>query len=201
MADLGAYLINNADDARLVLTNQEVKTNARIIKLLRDPRQQTNGDQLVSPFTGSELIRCLRGDAEVTVQMREPVTRPPPREHARLLIVEDNLINQKVVLGMLEDPGLVADVAGNGREAVECIESTAANYALVLMDCQMPEMDGYEATRSIRSKEKVSGNHLAIIAMTANAMAGDEQRCIDSGMDDYMSKPLDPEVMEEKLTR
>lgn len=105
----------------------------------------------------------------------------------KILVVEDNKINQKVVLGLLGKFGLNADLAVNGLEAVAAVEKSA--YDVVFMDCQMPEMDGYEATRAIRLSE-TDGRHQVIVAMTANAMKGDEEKCLAEGMDDYIAKPL-----------
>jgi len=91
------------------------------------------------------------------------------------------------------------DVAANGREVIDMLQNTA--YDLVFMDCQMPEMDGYEATAAIRQAERESGNHLAIVAMTANAMQGDRERCISAGMDDYITKPIRREAIQEMIQK
>ena len=106
----------------------------------------------------------------------------------RVLIAEDNVINQKIALRYLEKMGLRADAVANGLEAIDAIRSIP--YDLVLMDCQMPEMDGLEATRLIRSSESIQQRNIPIIAMTANAIKGDRERCIESGMNDYVSKPV-----------
>jgi len=106
----------------------------------------------------------------------------------RILMAEDNIINQKVALGQLKKMGYSADVVANGLEAVEAIKRL--HYDVILMDCQMPELDGYDATRRIRELERSSGKHVFIIAMTAHAMRGDRDKCIESGMDDYVTKPM-----------
>jgi len=107
----------------------------------------------------------------------------------RILLVEDNPVNQEVTLGMLSVHGCRADVVGNGREALDAI--AAGEYDLVLMDCQMPVMDGYEATRTLRALEKeTGGKRLTVIALTANAMEGARDACRTAGMDDYLSKPF-----------
>jgi len=106
---------------------------------------------------------------------------------ARLLLTEDNAVNQKVAVAMLRKLGFQADLANNGLEAIEMVR--AGDYDLVLMDCQMPEMDGFQATRAIREGEDGT-RRLPILAMTANAMQGDRERCLEAGMDDYIAKPI-----------
>ncbi len=122
------------------------------------------------------------------------------RWRGRVLVVEDNLINQKIVARLLERRGLAVDTAANGRDALQMINN--ARYCLVFMDCQMPEMDGYQATREIRGSEYLrSLSRLPIVAMTANAMAGDRELCLDAGMDDYVSKPVGVNELERVLSR
>ncbi len=126
----------------------------------------------------------------------EAHTTPPPAAsalslqlRARILLAEDNVVNHKVAVGMLEEFGCRVDVAANGLEAVRMVIQLP--YDVVFMDCQMPEMNGYEATAAIRQHEE-SRKRIPIIAMTANAMQGDRQRCLDAGMDGYVSKPFKP---------
>ena len=106
-----------------------------------------------------------------------------------ILIAEDNLVNQKLAAKLLEKQGHTSMIANNGREAVEAWETVA--FDAVLMDMQMPVMDGIEATKEIRAKEQKLGKHVTIIAMTANAMTGDRERCLEAGMDEYIPKPVD----------
>ena len=120
-------------------------------------------------------------------------------EKQQVLLVEDNAINQKVARAMLEKMGYDIDIAFNGAEAVEALRQK--HYGLVLMDLQMPVMDGYEATRTIRSSDKVLDRNIPIIAMTANATKEDRQQCIEAGMDDYVPKPVERKVMINMLQR
>jgi PAS domain S-box-containing protein len=130
------------------------------------------------------------------------VTRHSLREasdHLSILLVEDNAVNQVLAVRLLEKRGHSVTVAGNGKDALAALEKRLFN--LVFMDVQMPEMDGFEATAAIREKEKTSGNHLPIIAMTAHAMVGDKERCLEAGMDDYITKPIRIEELSDLLKR
>ncbi|MCX6059373.1 MAG: PAS domain S-box protein [Chloroflexi bacterium] len=115
------------------------------------------------------------------------------KENLRLLLAEDNPTNQKLAIVLLQKAGYSVDAVDTGAKAFERVHTN--HYSAVLMDVQMPEMDGYEATRQIRIWEQSTGLHIPIIAMTAHAMAGDRDRCIDAGMDDYITKPLDPRLL------
>jgi PAS domain S-box-containing protein len=144
---------------------------------------------LTKPVRQSELrealLRVLGGRDQKTPMLVTRHVLSGDHSSLRILLAEDNVVNQKVASRMLEKRGHKVKVVGNGREAVEAVETE--HFDVVLMDVQMPEMDGIEASAAIRQKEKTSGRHLPIIAMTAHAMKGDRERCLDAGMDGYVS--------------
>ena len=164
---------------------------------------------LTKPIKQSVLHDCL---ATVRASDRSlPATRRPRivtrhtvadarRRKIRILVAEDNVVNQQVALKILEKLGYRADAVANGLEVLRALETIP--YDLVLMDCQMPEMDGYEATRAIRNPETAVLNHgIPIVAMTANAMQGDREQCLEAGMDDYVSKPISPSELDDAIER
>jgi CheY-like chemotaxis protein len=162
--------------------------------------QQANFEAvLTKPVRQSHLYNCLLSAVGTSVSAVVhsqvlPLQKGTPAElHARVLVVEDNAVNQKVAVRLLEKLGCRIDVAANGREAVKLLEDLS--YDVVFMDCQMPEMDGFEATAVIRQREATTGGHVPIIAMTANAMQGDREHCLAAGMDDYVSKPVTLETL------
>ena len=120
------------------------------------------------------------------------------RHPLRILLAEDNLVNQKLALRLLQQMGYRADLASNGIEAIQCVERQA--YDVVLMDVQMPEMDGLEAARRIVAKRQPD-ERPRIVAMTANAMAGDRELCLAAGMDDYITKPIRVEQLIQALVQ
>ncbi len=139
----------------------------------------------------------VRPSTELELPEASPVrAHPGETSTLKILVAEDNLVNQRVAQALLRKIGLKADMAGNGQEAVDALKTNA--YDLVLMDCQMPEMDGFQATRLIRSLENQE-RRVPILAMTANAMEGDRERCLDSGMDDYIAKPVTLEGLKTAL--
>jgi CheY-like chemotaxis protein/HPt (histidine-containing phosphotransfer) domain-containing protein len=162
---------------------------------------------LVKPARQSDLFDCLAAvlaGAAVAQPVRQIVTRHAIREMRRdalrILLEEDNVTNQQVALAILRNLGLRADAVANGAEAVSALESIP--YDLVLMDVQMPVMDGLEATLRIRDPQSAVQNHgLPIIAMTAHAMQGDRERCLEAGMNGYVTKPVSPQTLAETLAR
>jgi two-component system, sensor histidine kinase and response regulator len=115
------------------------------------------------------------------------------KRRVNVLVAEDNLVNQRVVAGLLSKRGHTVMLVGNGREAIVALERE--RFDVVLMDVQMPVMGGFEATAAIRARERDTGTHVRIVAMTAHAMNGDRERCIASGMDGYLSKPIDLRIL------
>ncbi len=164
---------------------------------------------LTKPVKQSQLYDCLAtvlgmgvmpGKAPETAFVTRHSLNEARRREVRILLVEDNATNQQVALSILEKLGFGADVAPDGREAIRAMEKTP--YDVVLMDVQMPVMDGFEATRLIRSgKTGVPDPRIPIIAMTAHAMKGDRERCLEAGMDDYLSKPISPPALVEALEK
>jgi CheY-like chemotaxis protein/HPt (histidine-containing phosphotransfer) domain-containing protein len=160
---------------------------------------------LTKPVDEADLYDCLvevlgegtraKGTHLVT---RHSLRELRPRVAARVLVAEDNEVNQKVAVRILEKLGYTVEVAEDGLAALDACART--RYDAVLMDGQMPGMDGYEVTRRIRAQER-AGERLPVIAMTASAMKGDRERCLEAGMDDYVTKPVTPETLEAALRR
>jgi CheY-like chemotaxis protein/HPt (histidine-containing phosphotransfer) domain-containing protein len=160
------------------------------------------GSEIVAesvPGHGSRFSFELRLEIAETPEAVElplpAVTVAVPANAVRVLVAEDNPVNQLVIQTMLAKRGFAVDIAGDGEQALERLAE--GEYAAVFMDCQMPNLDGYSATRRIREE----GRRLPIIAMTAHAMKGDRERCLEAGMDDYLTKPLRPDALEEVLER
>lgn len=160
---------------------------------------------LLKPVRQGSLAQCaltiLCGESSKGVHAKPAILTSTRLEHAsslraaHLLLAEDNLVNQRVAIGLLRKLGYTCDVAADGLEVLRALE--ARSYDMILMDCQMPELDGYETTRRLREL----GLRIPIVAMTANAMTGDRERCLEAGMDDFITKPVAPAVLEAALAR
>ncbi len=177
------------DETKVIIVSSSIRAGHSL-------RCQELGVQryMAKPVVYSDLLNTL-----LTIFGSEPPlaslseTSLAPDSRLNILLAEDGLVNQKVAVGLLEKRGHKVDVAVDGQKAVEAWEAGA--YSLILMDVQMPVMDGFQATSVIREKERATGQHIPIIAMTAGAMKGDREKCLESGMDDYVSKPVKPDEL------
>jgi len=159
--------------------------------------------RLNDPAASQPLQDASRLAASVDLESRRARLEPPPENPGRdapspvtpltILLAEDNPVNQKVAIRMLEKRGHKVVTAGNGKEAVAAFERQS--FDGILMDMQMPEMDGYEATAEIRARERETGAHIIIVALTAHTMPGDRERCLKAGLDDYVPKPIRPDAL------
>jgi CheY-like chemotaxis protein len=154
---------------------------------------------VAKPFSESDIIRVLAqppypaaGDSPVDASA-DGTAGGRHKRNLHILLAEDNILNQKLATRLLERAGHTVTVANNGKEAIEILEKETFDF--VLMDVQMPVMDGLHATAAIREKERTSGGHIPIVAMTAHAMKGDRERCLVSGMDAYVPKPFKPDEL------
>ena len=199
------------------LKNDVELATARVIILLAPGQRATfscgeNSDIsacLHKPVRRTQLRDTFRTLISVNTAQARAAAKPRPAASARpvpakgkgirILIAEDNQVNQKVVIKQLQKIGYKADAVANGAEALEA--ATTVAYDMILMDCQMPDMDGFAATREIRRRENEIGMHTPIIALTANALEGDRDRCLAAGMDDYLSKPVKIESLRALLDK
>ena len=196
--------------ARRIVDDHTIPTPIQI--MLSSMSDQLSTDQyrengitqyLTKPARHLDLYRCLRRvrcGEPAPAQAAPSAPTSVPHVRGRILVAEDNLVNQEVILDLLSIDGLEVEIAADGLQAVNALN--ARRYDLVFMDCQMPVMDGFLATATIRSMEKErGGGHVPIVALTANALEGDRERCLAAGMDDYLSKPFKAEELYARLSR
>jgi signal transduction histidine kinase/CheY-like chemotaxis protein len=186
----GVLLDLDRDEARLCKFAESLRHGgvAVLAASSQRPDGAPNGFErlMLKPLGPDQLATALRS---LWSQPAPPATRTPILAKGHVLLVEDNVVNQTLTRRILGALGCRVDIAVNGREALELCSRPGADFDLILMDCQMPEMDGYEATRAIRQLPG-SAARTPIVAMTANAMAGDRERCLRAGMDDFLAKPF-----------
>ena len=182
----------------LILTLTSVKPSA-------ESSESKFAAYLTKPLKFSQFVDCISsvlsntGAKALDLTVTQQIPQIPRPESSLILIAEDNPVNQKVAILQLKNLGFNGHTVSNGQEAIDAVLS--GKYALVLMDCQMPEMDGFQATKEIRKLEMQHGRHVPVIAMTAHALDGDRERCISAGMDDYISKPVDAKKLQAVLTK
>jgi signal transduction histidine kinase/DNA-binding response OmpR family regulator len=212
LIDLGVPGMDALDLARTIRARSDIG-KVRLVMLTRrhvdvaHARDAGFDACLVKPVRQTVLYECLvnimAGRPQETIAapaVTQPANGAPAGIRGHILLVEDNLINQQVAVGILQIQGYTVSVANNGKEALDAHAQGA--FDLILMDCHMPEMDGFEATMEIRRREQGgSGRRVPIIALTANAMATDREECLNAGMDDHLSKPFSMQTMQEMLDR
>jgi len=211
VVDLGTTGSEALEVARAIRARPDIG-KVRLVMLTRRPIDIQHAQEagfnacLVKPVRQTVLYECLVNimagrpqEAVATPAVSRPAAAPT-EVGGSILLVEDNMINQQVALGILQIRGYSVTVVSNGREALEAHAQGA--FDLILMDCHMPEMDGFEATREIRRREKTAKNtRIPIVALTANAMARDREECLNAGMDDHLSKPFNMLALQEMLDR
>lgn len=191
----GLILMSTVGDKTDVTAMRDAGIAAHLLK----PAGQTELFDALTASMARDAIRFDRPAEPPRVGQIPPAVPAQAKEAARLLLVEDNYLNLKLTTSQLAKLGYKVDSAANGKQALDALES--ADYDVLLMDCQMPIMDGYEATMEIRRREATDGRHRYIIAMTANALAGDREKCLAAGMDDYLSKPTKADELSNALAR
>ncbi|HIA38753.1 MAG TPA: response regulator [Planctomycetes bacterium] len=192
-ADLKIVLVSSVCDRSQYPNDTDEVVDVSLIKPVR-------GAQLVSTLASARVANLDIDDllADVEAAMGGSGDAPSLMEGVKVLLAEDNIVNQKVAMKMLSTIGCQVDVVANGIEAAAAVKE--GDYDIVFMDCQMPELDGYGATREIRSGE-AGRMRIPVVAMTANAMQGDREKCIAAGMDDYVSKPVNREELEAVVSK
>ena len=170
-------MLTSGDDGSDLARSQQLKIESYLLKPVKPPELLDEMLRVLEVSTTEDI------DSEQRALKAMPVART-----LQVLLVEDSLMNQKLAEAVFQKAGHCVTIANNGREALEVWRS--GTFDLILMDIQMPEMDGFEATEAIRQQEQKMGGRIPIIAMTAHALKGDRERCLEAGMDEYISKPI-----------
>jgi CheY-like chemotaxis protein len=209
IADTPILLLSSVDQADQLAAIRDIAIDASLTKPVRSRELRAAVEDIIArrarPATLSTAADAPAATAtlaapERIVRRAEPAPQTPQPSRIQVLVAEDNPVNQIVFSQSLEGMGVVFELAGNGREAVDMWR--ALRPPLVLMDVSMPELDGFEATAEIRKDEAAeSANPTIIVAVTAHSLQGDEDRCLAAGMDDYMSKPISVEKLEAMIRR
>jgi two-component system, sensor histidine kinase and response regulator len=156
---------------------------------------------LMKPVKQAELLNAVlsvvAGTSNAAAASRAPEAMTQSARSLRILLVEDGMANRKLAQGLLARRGHAVTIAEDGQQALDCLEHQS--FDLILMDVQMPVMDGLDATRAIRARERLSGGHVPILALTAHALKDDRQRCLDAGMDGYLAKPIRAQTLYETI--
>jgi two-component system, sensor histidine kinase and response regulator len=190
-------------DSSLAPITVMMLTSSRQVNDVKRCRDFGVSHHIVKPILETQLLKTIIG-----VRTNEPEYAKPARSQSsqvqagvglRILVAEDNTVNQRLAVLLLQKMGHTVMVAGDGQKAIDCLEREP--FDLILMDVQMPEMDGFSATAAIRLNEQRTGERIPIIAMTANAMKGDRERCLAAGMDDYVSKPINRQDLTDAIAR
>jgi CheY-like chemotaxis protein/HPt (histidine-containing phosphotransfer) domain-containing protein len=203
------------DELARLVHHDVTLNNLELVKLNSFEQSETgrnNNSELFSkhlykPVRQSNLLDCLtqvtqgtKSEEQTSILNTDEAEKVQATYSSRrILLVEDNPVNQKLTVKQLEKLGYTSEVAENGMKALDL--HSKSDYDLILMDCQMPEMDGYATTRLIRQSENGSGNHIPIVALTADALLGDREKCLEVGMDDYLSKPVSISQLRHVLER
>jgi CheY-like chemotaxis protein len=194
------------EDQRLDATRCVMLTSAALRGDAERLQQAGFDAYLTKPLQERHIRQCLAalrhgnfGDEPTALITRHTLDEAALPRSLRILLVEDNRINQKVTSAILTRQGHRVEIAENGEQALTTL--AAADFDAVLMDCQMPVMDGFEATRRLRQSSAVRDPNIPVIAITANAMQGDREQCLAAGMDDYLSKPISEKEMRQALDR
>ena len=193
MPEMDGFTVARRIQQDSFLTGPRIMMLSSVDVKVAGPELRATGlaDYVVKPVSRASLLKAILrvlGERREHIVMAASLLRRRDEQSLRILLAEDNAVNQKVTVLLLKKQGHAVTVAGNGALALDALEHEP--FDLVLMDVQMPVMDGYDATRAIRERERGSGRHIPIVAMTAHAMKGDRETCLDSGMDDYLSKPI-----------